>query len=362
MPHLSIASPTCQHTLNSTCPQLNSDLSPDLISASVSPLVIVTASPIISPARNVEITCDHTFLLTPIPGKSNPLVSPFDSSKRVLNQTTSHPLQTSATVFSLLKWCHNRISWIYFAPYFASNSFFCAARIFFFFFFKGSSYHLTLSKTLQWILTSHRSWEETRFLSMICKCLPHLTLFCVFSHTSHTSPPCPRASTTLAFWFFKYFIPSLTLGPLHLQLSLPSDWDDLCVHGDTHTYILICLFYSSSKSQFKFSLLGWSAAPTKSWQVFTFSVHFRQNTYLWLESCTWGIVWLLSVVLHHTERDLRLCLLTVKVHSTLIYIILWHIIKEYAVNVNTAKSTHYAGKSLRGSWPIHEHLIAQFER
>lgn len=134
MPHLSIASPTCQHTLNSTCPQLNSDLSPDLISASVSPLVIVTASPIISPARNVEITCDHTFLLTPIPGKSNPLVSPFDSSKRVLNQTTSHPLQTSATVFSLLKWCHNRISWIYFAPYFASNSFFCAARIFFFFF------------------------------------------------------------------------------------------------------------------------------------------------------------------------------------------------------------------------------------
>lgn len=187
---------------------------------------------------------------------------------------TSHPLQTSATFFLLLKWCHNRFSWIDFAPF---NSFSVQPEYSFFFFFKCSSCHITLLlKTLQWLLTSRFSQEETKFLSVTCNCLPHLTLLCVFSHISHSSPPCPWASTALAFQSLKYFILSLTLGSLHMQLPLPSDWDDLCVHGDTHTYISICLFYSSSKPRFKFCLLGSSAAPTKSWQVFIFSVLFRQ--------------------------------------------------------------------------------------
>lgn len=108
------------------------------------------------------------------------------SSKHILDgplyitSTLATFVQTSITIFPLLKWCHNTMNPLC-CPL---NFFLCNQNIPF---PKVQFFHFMLLKILHWLLTSHYAWGKTKILHMASKRLPDLTLSCVFNYCSYSS-------------------------------------------------------------------------------------------------------------------------------------------------------------------------------
>ena len=165
-------------------------------------------------------------------------------------------------------------------------------------------------------------------------------LLCFRPHFTFLSP---LPLQQLAFQFLKCFI----LGLLHMQWLLTSNWDDVCVHGHArmHTYIS-CLFYSSFKPQFKLFFLKdvFSIAPTKSclWYTFSSSFYFSfralisvyNHVLVVLFDCSLSPPW------YWKDFESRSHVCFKWMYMAPLFVNLCHIIKEYAVNINTTKIMH----------------------